>query len=42
MLEGKEAFFHMDVYTARTVKCWEAVVMGEKKNERMDGGGLRI
>lgn len=41
MLEGKQAFFHMDVCTARTVKCWEAVGMVKKMNESKDGGGLK-
>lgn len=42
MLEGKEAFFHMDFYRASTVKRWEPVGMWAKKKERKDEGGLSI
>lgn len=29
MLEGEEAFFHMNFYTVCTVECWEPVGAGK-------------
>lgn len=36
MLEGEEAFFHMNFYTVCTVECWEPVGAGRegKRNNR--------